>query len=242
MQQNEGRRYKLRQRMMGPAGSEYIGSADHTEQEHLELLLTYTVRRGEVAPIARALLAEFGSAAGAVSAPKEKLLMVPGVSTATAAFFKLIANTAQMLSEAESEAEAPSENKEALPGTRLLSVREGAAYCISMLKEGREECLLLTLLGADSSVLASFYMAEGSGERVGLPSALIIENARLAGASGVVIAHNHPSGDIRPSEADVAATKRLAALLAQSGVRLYEHYIVAGSNCWAMLSELAFTM
>lgn len=66
---------------------------------------------------------------------------------------------------------------------------------------------------------------------VALPLRDIIRHALLLDARGLVIAHNHPSGDPRPSEADVQATRRLAAIAEALGIRLHDHLIFAGDEC-----------
>ncbi len=64
-----------------------------------------------------------------------------------------------------------------------------------------------------------------------LPLRAIIAAALDRGTSGLVVAHNHPSGDPRPSRADIEATRQLADTAASLGVRLHDHLIFAGGQC-----------
>lgn len=64
-----------------------------------------------------------------------------------------------------------------------------------------------------------------------LPMRAIFAAALGRGTRGMVIAHNHPSGDPRPSRADIEATRRLAETAANLGIRLHDHLIFAGGNC-----------
>ena len=72
--------------------------------------------------------------------------------------------------------------------------------------------------------------AAGPGT-VDLPIRAIFKRALALDAAGLVIAHNHPSGDPTPSEADIQATRRLAATAEALGIRLHDHLIFAGGDC-----------
>lgn len=233
MDNKRGRGQSIRQRLRGMSGAEFLSSGRFTEQERMEILLTYTIPKAQTAPIARSLLKEFGTVAEVLRADRKRLLIHPGVSVMTAAFLSFVADTAGLLN-AEAK---PSEGGEEARPLRLAALREGAAYCARLMKGVEGERMLQVLMSQDSRVLSAFFAAHGGRDSVELPIDLIVSNARLAGASGVVIAHNHPSGDVTPSEADAAATKLLAERLSQNGVRLYEHFIVGGESCRALINE-----
>jgi DNA repair protein RadC len=74
------------------------------------------------------------------------------------------------------------------------------------------------------------YDAAGPGA-VDLPLRAIFKNALALDATGLVIAHNHPSGNPAPSEADIQATRRLAATAEALGIRLHDHLIFASGDC-----------
>ncbi|RZF64303.1 DNA repair protein [Sphingomonas populi] len=63
---------------------------------------------------------------------------------------------------------------------------------------------------------------------VEVPIRIIVADALTFDAAGVVMAHNHPSGDPTPSEGDRALTRRLARALDGVGVRLIDHLVLAG--------------
>lgn len=66
---------------------------------------------------------------------------------------------------------------------------------------------------------------KGEREEVELPIRAILTEALRLGASGLIVAHNHPSGNPAPSEADIAATRELAATAAALEIRLHDHLI-----------------
>ena len=75
---------------------------------------------------------------------------------------------------------------------------------------------------------------EGEPESVGMPVKNIIVDAARLGSAGVVLAHNHPSGDARPSKADCLATRRLAHAAEAIDLAILDHLIFAGRNCSSM--------
>jgi DNA repair protein RadC len=64
-----------------------------------------------------------------------------------------------------------------------------------------------------------------------MPLRAIVRAALEREAAGLVIAHNHPSGDPTPSPEDIETTRDLAEIAARLGIRLHDHLIFAGSEC-----------
>jgi len=70
-----------------------------------------------------------------------------------------------------------------------------------------------------------------AADEAALPMRAIFAAGLRHGAEGLVIAHNHPSGNPEPSRADIEATRRLAEVAAALGIRLHDHLIFAGEEC-----------
>jgi DNA repair protein RadC len=79
--------------------------------------------------------------------------------------------------------------------------------------------------------LASY---QGDEQQVDLPVREIIRDAAQLGSAGVVLAHNHPSGDSRPSPSDTQATRKLATAAEALDVTVLDHLIFAGPDCTSM--------
>lgn len=75
---------------------------------------------------------------------------------------------------------------------------------------------------------------EGDPNSVGIPVREIVVDAARLGSAGVVLAHNHPSGDARPSEADHRATRKLARAGEAIDLTVLDHLIFAGRECSSM--------
>lgn len=95
-----------------------------------------------------------------------------------------------------------------------------------------EEALAVAHLGEGKRLIELAVIARGAPDGVDLPMRRIFADALRLGATGLMIAHNHPGGDPRPSREDVEATRALAATGERLGVRLLDHLILArGATC-----------
>ena len=75
---------------------------------------------------------------------------------------------------------------------------------------------------------------EGEPESVGMPVREIIVDAARLGSAGVMIAHNHPGGDPRPSNADCRATRKLVRAGEAIDLAVLDHLIFADDDCRSM--------
>jgi DNA repair protein RadC len=94
-----------------------------------------------------------------------------------------------------------------------------------------EEIVAVLHLDGGGRLLATTYSARGGADEVELPVRDILAAALRMGAASIVVAHNHPSGDPTPSEADLSATRRLAEAAAAAGIRLTDHLVFGEQDC-----------
>lgn len=71
---------------------------------------------------------------------------------------------------------------------------------------------------------------DGDADSTGLPVKTIMADAALHDSAGILLAHNHPSGDCRPSKADCVATRRLTAAVHAIDCAVMDHFIFAGTE------------
>jgi DNA repair protein RadC len=210
----DGHRERLRERFR-KAGAEAF--ADH---ELLELLLTYAVPRRDVKETARAMLAECGDLAGVLAAPADVLRALPGVGEKTALFLHVVRDVA-------GEAANPARRR---GRRRLRSVAEAVRFIAARVRGGREEELHAVALDAKNQPVAHTVLAAGTGDHVAVYPRKVLEFVLGRRAVGVLVAHNHPSGDPRPSKDDERLTKALEKAAAAVGVRLVDHVILGDGD------------
>lgn len=75
---------------------------------------------------------------------------------------------------------------------------------------------------------------EGESASVAIPVRQIVADAAKFGSAGVVLAHNHPSGDCQPSDSDYRATRKLARAGEAIDLAILDHLIFAGRDCSSM--------
>lgn len=207
---HDGHRDRVRKRFLM---NDLNGFADH---EALELLLYYAIPRGDVNPLAHALMDRFGSLAGVFSAPQELLTQVEGVGERTAMLLRLVPQIAQKARLTELEREV------------ALNTRERVGeYLLELFSRERNEAVYQVCLDGKGKLLTCRRLGEGSASAVNLDVRKIVQNAITFCASSVILAHNHPSGVALPSEADQTATLRVKAALESVDVRLEDHIVVA---------------
>ena len=80
-------------------------------------------------------------------------------------------------------------------------------------------------------VIGVFEMSKGNAAVSIMPIREICRNALLADATGVVVVHNHPTGNVMPSEIDIETTRKLNTALKTVGITLCDHIIIGDSYC-----------
>jgi DNA repair protein RadC len=111
----------------------------------------------------------------------------------------------------------------------MLRNADEAAVLLRPLVAGEGERLVVAHMD-EARRLIALTLHSGGADWVALPLRDILAMAMKVGARGLILAHNHPSGDCAPSEADRAATRALAQAAAGLDVRLVDHIVFAGSN------------
>ena len=195
------------------------GLENFTDFQILELLLFYIIPRRDTNPIAHALIDRFGSLSQVLEAPVEELEKVDGVGPNAALLLNLITAVARayMLDRAENQ-------------LAMNTIHECCEYLKYSFVGKREEVVYLLCLDAKCKMLGCREVGKGSVNSANVPIRRIVEMALGMNASSVILAHNHPSGDARPSKEDISTTRRVAAALSMVDVVLVDHIIVADDD------------
>ncbi len=116
------------------------------------------------------------------------------------------------------------------PDTRFDDVETMGRYFACCFCGVHVETVYLLLLRRDKTVIDCRRVAVGSVNSANLNIRALVEAALFAGASHVVVAHNHPSGTVTPSEHDLTTTLSLKNAFTAVGIGFCEHIIVAGNH------------
>ena len=192
----------------------------------LELLLFYAMPRQDTNPIAHALLDRFGSLSQVLDASTDKLMEVKGIGIHAATLIRLAKDVGRAYDISRARQE-----------TVLPTIEQCGEYLKSFFRGRRFETVFLLSLDAKLKVLACREVGEGSVNYASVPVRRVVEMALEAGASSVVLAHNHPSGIALPSGEDIQTTRRLAAALSAVEIVLVDHIIVADEDYVSMVQS-----
>jgi DNA repair protein RadC len=114
----------------------------------------------------------------------------------------------------------------------LAAAREFFAGCLAENEPCRETLWVAHVDDEARCVHVSYHDGDESGGV--FPVREIILDAAQHGSAGILLAHNHPSGDGRPSESDCRATRRLATAAQALDCAVVDHLIFAGAECTSM--------
>jgi DNA repair protein RadC len=111
----------------------------------------------------------------------------------------------------------------------LAATRKFFAGCMADADPMRENLWVAHVDGQAQCVHLSRYSGDETGASFPLRS--IIIDAAEHGSAGILLAHNHPSGDPRPSDSDCRATRRLASAVEALDCTVLDHLVFAGTEC-----------
>jgi len=113
----------------------------------------------------------------------------------------------------------------------IATARDAADLLAPLFAAAEGEKLVILYLDSARRMIEVEEHRAAFADEAALPLRAIFAAALRHDAAGLVIAHNHPSGNPEPSRADIDATRRLAALAAPLGILLHDHLIFAGGDC-----------
>lgn len=199
--------------------------ADHNV---LELLLFYALPRGDVNPVAHALMNAFGSLSAVFDAPVEELTKVPGVGTSTAEYLKLIPQVSRRYLTSRAQL-----------NDILNTTKKAGEYLIPCFYAERDEVVYMICLDAKCKVINCKLLFRGGVNSAVVSVRKIVENALLYNSTSVIIAHNHTSGIAIPSDEDQETTRRIEQALKAVDILLTDHIVVADDD-FVSLADTGF--
>ncbi|MEC9367201.1 MAG: DNA repair protein RadC [Pseudomonadota bacterium] len=204
-----GHRQRLRDRFR-EAGPDSL-----PDYELMELLLFTSIPQGDTKPLAKKLIATFGSFAEAINAPEERLAEIKGIGPKTIGQLKLARAVALRLMRGE-----------VMDRPVLASWTAVLDYCrASMGFEAREQFRIL-FLDKRNKIIADEIQQEGTVDHTPVYVREVVKRALELSATAIILVHNHPSGDPSPSQADVEMTRQISEAAKKLGVVVHDHIIV----------------
>jgi DNA repair protein RadC len=214
-----GHRQRLRQRFLEG------GAAALQDYELLELLLTFAIPYSDVKPLAKAMIARFGSFSQALDAPLEALLEVSAqdikgrplrLTEYSATLIRLVKCCFEVYL-----------REEALKRQKILSLSSLVEYCRAAMGALKDEQFRVIFLNSQNEILAEEIIQEGTVNQTVVYPRKVLELALKHKASGLILVHNHPSGNPTPSAADVELTKTIIKAGGALNLTVHDHLIIS---------------
>jgi DNA repair protein RadC len=206
---HSGHRERLRDRFMRG------GDKALADYEMLELVLFNAIPRRDTKPLAKELIARFGTFAEVVSAPETRLREIKGVSDRVVTELKLVRAASLRLMQGQ-----------IMERKVLSSWDQVVAYCrAAMAYEVREQFRIL-FLDKKNNLIADEVQQQGTVDHTPVYVREVVKRALELSATAIILVHNHPSGDPTPSRADIDMTKMIIDAAKPLGVLVHDHIIV----------------
>jgi len=204
-----GHRERLRERFR-EAGSDAV-----TDYELIELVLFRAIPRRDVKPLAKSLIAKFGSFGEVIAAPWSRLAEVDGLGDAAITEFKVVEAAAHRLARGEVQ------RRHVLSSwTAVLD------YCRAAMAFADKEQFRLLFLDKRNQLIADEVQQVGTVDHAPVYPREVVKRALELSATAIILVHNHPSGDPTPSHADLDMTRAIVEVAKPLGIAVHDHIIV----------------
>jgi DNA repair protein RadC len=210
---DKGHRERLRKRYMKSG----IGSLH--DYEVLELLLFYVISRKDTKALAKDLLGRFGSLKKILDADPKEIETLKGAGGRTSLLLRLVKDLGALYL-----------REEAMETPQISSTKALLDYCMAAMGGLKDERFDVIYLDAQNRIIQTEVIQEGIVNQAVVYPRKILEKALKHKASAIILVHNHPSGHLRPSEADIRLTRALQDTARVLDILIHDHIIVGGNR------------
>lgn len=204
-----GHRARLRERLL-TGGAEAL--ADY---EVLEYLLMTAIPRRDMKPLAKSLIARFGSLAGVFNADAKALTLHPGMGETSAATVKVVALAARRM------ARTGVQDQPVLASWQAL-----IDYLTIDMAHLNHERVRVLYLDSRNRLILDHHVGDGDIDQAAIHPRQVVKQGLDVGAAALIMVHNHPSGSPEPSRADIQITNRIVEAASLMGIVVHDHVII----------------
>ncbi len=205
----------------------HLGASALSDAELLAVIIRCGSQKERSVDLAYRILNlyEDGSIGSLYHADMESLMNLHGVGKVKAIQILCVAELAKRMAKAEAKSRISFENP-----------RDIANYLMEDMRHLDHEETVAIFLDAKMNLIRDKVIFKGTVNAAMFEPREILIEALRAGAVNIIMLHNHPTGDPKPSNADISATVRLKEACKAIGIRLSDHIII-GDNCYISMRE-----
>jgi len=205
-----GHRGRLRDRFLQSGLNGFL------DYEIIELLLTLGTPRKDCKQIAKTAIKQFKGLRGVLDASLDELQTIKGIGPSNAFGIKLF----QSISERYAREKLTSK-------ISLTSPQKVTDYLREKIGREKKEHFVVLLLDSQNNLIHINDISIGTLNETLVHPREVFEPAIRLLAARIIVAHNHPSGDIEPSDEDLGLTQRLLSVGELTGIHVIDHFIVS---------------
>lgn len=198
------------------------------EYELVELLLLINSANDNISENVKTVFAKFDNLSKLLNASFDDLCKIENFSKNNAAAVKIVAACARRAAE-----EALKFNQNSILDDWDLFLD----FCRQDMAYGEVEELKIFLLDENMHYLANKTISKGTINQTVAHPREIIKIALRYNAKNIILAHNHPSGDCKPSEADIILTSDICSAALNSNIRVFDHLIITNERIFSFRNE-----
>lgn len=204
-------------------------SSGFSDYELLELLLFQAIPRKDVKPLAKGLLKKFKNFQELINASHEHIMSERASGATQAVYFQL-----QLFKELLNRIfrEEVIEKHAISSWTALLNYLKFNMGCLKV------EQFRVLFLNNKNILLADEVLATGTIDQTPVYPREIVKRILFHEAASIILVHNHPSGNTKPSPADVELTEQVIQACKTVNVKVHDHVIIGGNNYFSFKSNM----
>lgn len=192
----------------------------------LELLLFYAIPRRDTNPIAHRLIEHYGSLSAVLDADPSELQRIEGMGISSSVLLSMLKPLWRLYRQDSSRHRIP-----------LDTYQTACSFCVDLFAGRIKEALYLLCLDPSCRLIRNILLHEGTISEVAVHPRTVVETALRNQASQVMLVHNHPLGQLEPSQSDILFTRKITMALSAIGIRTADHIIVCGENAYSFAHE-----
>jgi DNA repair protein RadC len=196
------------------------------EAELLGILLGKGTRKKTAIDLARELLDQYESLQKLFSRSPSELMKIKGIGSAKAASLSAAFELARRI-----------QSQKDIPKASFKRSSDVANHYLPLMRDLRKEVFKVLLLNRANRLIKEVTISEGTLEASIVHPRDVFCEALLEPAAGVILIHNHPSGNPSPSEEDLRITKQLVEAGRLLGIKVYDHIILGGETYQSLADE-----
>ena len=202
------------------------GAQHLTEAELLGILIGKGTTRKTAIDLARELLDRYESLENLFSRSPTELMKIKGIGSAKAATLSAAFQLVRRI-QSKTSKDQPS----------FKRAKDVANLYLPLMKDLRKEVFRVLLLSRSNRLIKEVTISEGTLDASIVHPRDVFREALLESAAGVILLHNHPSGNPNPSEEDLRITKQLVEAGRVMGIKVYDHIILAGEDYHSLADD-----